>query len=420
MITSYATWSPTTAYPADSNVVPLVANGYGYTTAGGGTSAAVAPNWPTTSGATVVDNTVTWTCLGPLVDWDQVQSGAVVGPLASSSPNSLLRDADPAIFFLLDFITYVICHYAGERLLQAFNGADVGGITSAVMDARPYEPQPHFFEDQFKFPALFVYRTRGETEQWTVGHGHDICGIEVVYVLPPGDSAYTERVVPILRAVYGFIRRKVDDAWDPGYTPPGGEQGQQFDSPELANLEEIGFGPPSDKRVVSVPLGFEYGHFEGTGKNWFPSLMMRGFITERDETNPTIGGPVPFAGSDITGNLQADDGTVVSATPSGSGTTLVQASTQLPPSIASLSVDAGPVGGGTLLQITGARFLPGPLPQVYFGPRSQPFWCPSVMWVSATQLNVTTPTVTSPGPYALTVVNGDDQQVVLEDAFTFE
>lgn len=62
-------WAASTAYPQGTFRRPTVANGFRYeatAVAGTGTSAAAEPTWPTTVGATVIDNAganqITWTC----------------------------------------------------------------------------------------------------------------------------------------------------------------------------------------------------------------------------------------------------------------------------------------------------------------------------------------------------------------------
>jgi hypothetical protein len=61
-----AQWQAATAFGGANNqyVRPTVANGFIYRATGAGTSGGSEPTWPTTIGATVVDNTVTWTCVG--------------------------------------------------------------------------------------------------------------------------------------------------------------------------------------------------------------------------------------------------------------------------------------------------------------------------------------------------------------------
>lgn len=59
-------WSATTAYGGTGEplyAVPTVANTYYYKATTAGTSDASEPTWPTTLGDTVVDGTVTWTCI---------------------------------------------------------------------------------------------------------------------------------------------------------------------------------------------------------------------------------------------------------------------------------------------------------------------------------------------------------------------
>lgn len=58
-------WATNTAYVADWYVRPTTGNGYVYHCTVAGTShASTEPTWPTVIGATVTDNTVTWTCIG--------------------------------------------------------------------------------------------------------------------------------------------------------------------------------------------------------------------------------------------------------------------------------------------------------------------------------------------------------------------
>lgn len=56
------TWRPNRVYTEGDLVRPDTPNGYVYQ-ASAGTTDGSEPAWPTTTGDTVVDNTVTWTCL---------------------------------------------------------------------------------------------------------------------------------------------------------------------------------------------------------------------------------------------------------------------------------------------------------------------------------------------------------------------
>lgn len=62
-----AVWATTTAYSLGAYRQPTVANTFYYSATVAGTSGASEPTWPTTVGATVVDGTVTWTCMGRII-----------------------------------------------------------------------------------------------------------------------------------------------------------------------------------------------------------------------------------------------------------------------------------------------------------------------------------------------------------------
>jgi len=63
----YPQWRGGAAYTAGSKVIPINFNGLYYECTVAGTSGATEPtNWPLRSGATSIDNTVTWTCRGSM------------------------------------------------------------------------------------------------------------------------------------------------------------------------------------------------------------------------------------------------------------------------------------------------------------------------------------------------------------------
>jgi len=58
--TEYGTWAADTSYSEGDIKIPTSRNGHRYRVTVGGTSGSSEPTWPTTSGATVTDNEVTW------------------------------------------------------------------------------------------------------------------------------------------------------------------------------------------------------------------------------------------------------------------------------------------------------------------------------------------------------------------------
>lgn len=350
-----------------------------------------------------------------MTDFNQFQVDSVIFPLPTGGQNSLLRDADPALYFALDFWTFVINQYLGQRLVQETSADNLPLLGNAVKNSYPFDPLPEYLEDQIKFPALFAYRTTAHTEQWTAGWDHDLVEFELIYALPPLDADAAYKLLPALPAIAKAIRKKTSDAWDPAYTPPGGNLGDQFDAAPYANLQEIGFGPAINRRIASTPTRFyRIGKLPGTGNQVFPCVILNGYFIERDAYNPTQGGPSKFLGADITGNVKGDDGTVVPAPT----TTVVQASTTVAPTISGLTTTTGPAAGGTAVTIEGNGFQPGP-PMVFFGPANDPQYATSVQYQSAGLLVAVTPPMQGAGTVDVTVVNRDGQSVTLQSGFTF-
>ncbi len=310
-------------------------------------------------------------------------------PLPNPGVNTLLRDADPAIFFALDFWAFVITTYVGPRLMTAVAGT-TANIQYPVAQKYPYNPTPEMFETQIGFPLLAVYRKRTTYARKTAGWQDDVCTFELVYVLPPLSASQCEQILPIMRDVEMTITRKTTQGFDPAYTPPGGTLGQQPWTLSLAGLERIEF------------TDGEHGAFEGTGNMYFPCLRMRGSFVERDMYVPAA---TKFAGGDITATLVASDGTAIS--------NFDQASTQQAPTLTSLGVTSGTQNGGTTVGVTGTLFLNGA--RVLFG--STP--ATGVVWNSATSLTCVTPAVSGTGVVSVSVLNPDGQSVVKPTAYTF-
>ena len=103
------TWASSTAYTAGRVVRPTTGNTYLYRATGAGTSAGSEPTWPTTIGATVTDNGVTWTNVGrAIVQFDAADASwtsstitnARYGVIYDRTPAS---DATRPLLGLLDF-----------------------------------------------------------------------------------------------------------------------------------------------------------------------------------------------------------------------------------------------------------------------------------------------------------------------------
>lgn len=84
-------WSAAAAVSAGALIRPTTTNNRVYQAGGSGTTGATEPTWPTTLGATVVDNDLTWTCLAYEDTPNEVKLAATEAGLASATPGAALN-----------------------------------------------------------------------------------------------------------------------------------------------------------------------------------------------------------------------------------------------------------------------------------------------------------------------------------------
>lgn len=194
-------------------------------------------------------------------------AGAIAFPLApAAGARTLLRDADPALFFLLDYFAWSIRQYVGARLLAEANAAGIPWV-DAVAGAAPFDPREYLLEHQAGFPLLGMYRVASAFSDLTVVKRQDVTQLELAYVLPPLSTAQRERLGPILHAVKALVAHRAEAGWDADYTPPGGSQGQQLFEQVTAGLTAM--------TATAARFG---GYVDG--ELVFPSVVMTLEITE--------------------------------------------------------------------------------------------------------------------------------------------
>lgn len=168
--------------------------------------------------------------------------GGVEYPLSAASANSLLQDADPAIFYALDFYQWVLQQYLGARWATAcaganYRGSDTNVITKMTNMAVGYNPVSELVSMQAALPLLALYRVSSTSGYKTVMKSEEQNIWEMVHVLPPMDASQLEVLLSIQHAMYAVIDNRTEWGMDPAYTPPGGQLGQQVW--QLARIEEI-------------------------------------------------------------------------------------------------------------------------------------------------------------------------------------
>lgn len=197
--------------------------------------------------------------------------GAAVFPLPSSTANSLLEDADPALFHALAFFSQVLATHLGARWTAAATaaGLDVATAASVVRSKVPYDPQAYMGREQFKLPMLAAFRVSetytDKTMQWERQNGE----WSVFWIMPPLSPAQAEQLTPMLRAVAATLRNRASLGFDPAHTPSGGDAGDNVW--ELANIDWGGFRSAT------------YGNMLGAGNLTFPTVQMAMRMVERDE-----------------------------------------------------------------------------------------------------------------------------------------
>lgn len=223
-----------------------------------------------------------------MVDFATFQHGGALYPLPAALTNSLLEDADPAIYNVLAYFKSVLTTYMGERLIAEATACGAP-ITAAVKMSTPIDPSIYELEEQFKFPLLAIYR-KNEKFLWkTYSYMHDesVWGIE--YILPPLTAGQAERINPILRSIGTILLSRIENMFDPSYN--SGEAIWASAGVESVDLDTAEYG----------------GYFKGN--LFFPSWKGVLKVKERDMV-------IPDAFEDFTGieadvDVKAADGTTV-------------------------------------------------------------------------------------------------------------
>lgn len=230
-----------------------------------------------------------------MTDYASWKFGKVVYPLTESTSNSLLRDADPTIYYALDFFSSMITMHVGARLLA--QAAIIGApIPAAVAMTIGYDPAPFLEQSYFQFPLLAVYRKRGRLREKTGTWRHDEGELNVDYILPPLSAAEAEHILPILRSVGRVIDMRTEQGWDPTYTPPGGVLAGKVWSSAYANLEKI--------EVISESYAFDAIADK-------PFCAWRGTLAISERSDVVPGALGPFTGADGDLDYVDGDGTTV-------------------------------------------------------------------------------------------------------------
>jgi hypothetical protein len=277
-------------------------------------------------------------------DYGRFKRGGKTYPLATGTGHSALRDADPFVFYALEFFAKVIETHVGARLMEA--AAQTTAITAPVVMTVPFDPFPQLLSAHFKFPLLAVYRLGGKLEPATGGQRRDESKFELLYILPPLTAAKAEQVAPLLIAVRDVIDDRADLGKDPTYTPTGGT---------VADTVWVAYAGAERVQMSE----YEVGALDGPGKDlFFYALRMEGLVREKADI-----------ASDTFEDLAGTDAAVDLTDPSQKTVIVdfVQTKTYDEPTLTVATPNTGSKAGGTTVVLTGTNFRVGSTPTVTFG-----------------------------------------------------
>ncbi len=214
------------------------------------------------------------------VEFGQFKYGGASYPLPTSTVDPLLKNADPSLYYVLDYFRSVLTKYMGDRLIaETLLPPAITAIQSPIQAVLPYDPTPFMQEQQMKFPLLAVYRKKDKFNWHTIAYHDDVSEWCVDYILPPLTSGQMERVAPILRTIGAILQNRIENMYDPFY-----QSGLLVW--EAAGLEEIKLEEAS------------YGNFPA-GNLFFPAWRGKLMVKETNSFDAADAGLGPLAGIDL-------------------------------------------------------------------------------------------------------------------------
>jgi hypothetical protein len=158
-------------------------------------------------------------------------------PLAQPGSGSLLADADPALFWALQFWATVLRANLDVRATAEGAAASAPFASGAVRTVLGIDPGPFPTESlDFAPPALAAWRIEGAVSMHTMTweKASDTWGL--AYYLPPLSLGSAKRMVPLLHAVSRILIHATTAGRDPSFAG-----GARVWGPGYANLMSIRF-----------------------------------------------------------------------------------------------------------------------------------------------------------------------------------
>jgi hypothetical protein len=153
-----------------------------------------------------------------MADWEKFKYGGVSYPLVAATTNSLLRDADPALYWATEYISFSLTRHLGGRLAAEATKAGAA-IPSMVAHAGNVDPGPFILQSnaRARFPYLAIYRRQEQFSEHTSVWEKEVSQWECAYVLPPLNWDQAEKLLPILHAVGQVVGLAIRQGHDPNF-----------------------------------------------------------------------------------------------------------------------------------------------------------------------------------------------------------
>jgi len=260
--------------------------------------------------------------------------GGVEYPLTDSTTNTLLKDADPALYYSLQLFESVLNTYVGPRLLAQAALEDLR-FPSAVEKTLHFEPTPFLLSDQLVFPLFCLYRSEATWAMQNRSFNRDESIWEWAWVLPPLTPRQIEQLHPILHTVEVTISYFAMQSYDPEW-----EAGKTLR--ELSGIQKMTAGRTKQ------------GNFEPIDGNtkWWKAVTGQLLVQERDDIIVEAHDEFEGVNNDI--DLTSVDGTKIEA--------FVEVDTPPGITLTDINPKSGTKAGGAVVEIDGEGFQPGALP----------------------------------------------------------
>lgn len=191
--------------------------------------------------------------------------GGVQSPLTTSTTNSFLQDADPALFRMLQFYQNVIERHALPRWnvqVAASGRADL--VNRIINSILPYDPAELLQENQFRFPLLAIFPVSEDYEYLTTTWYHVTRRMNLIFLMPPINSEQMELMSPFLSYVSKILLDRTLEGLDQFVN-----NGEQYWNE--AQIERIGLTNSLFGRIPKGP----------SSNLFFPALQMEIEVVER-------------------------------------------------------------------------------------------------------------------------------------------